>query len=161
MDKLYENSETGCCQRFNPEPWNEKEIAWKNKLFIKDQVRSFAHIPLGFGKAMVKNKQMIKEADALNPQPLMLSDECSPWKTNIYIAVSKEIPGAEMEKISGTFLSKVFEGHYKNMKKWIEEMNSYVSSKNKEMKKLYFFYTTCPHCAKEYGKNYVVLLAEI
>jgi hypothetical protein len=119
------------------------------------------HIPLGFGKAIVKNMEMIKEADALNPQPLMLSDECSPWKTNIYIAVSKEVPGTNMEKISGTFLSKVFEGHYKNMKQWIEEMNSYVSSKNKEMKKLYFFYTTCPHCAKEYGKNYVVLLAEV
>ena len=84
MDKLYENSETGCCPRFNPEPWDEKEIAWQNKLFIKDQVRSFAHIPLGFGKVMVKNMEMIKEADALNPQPLMLSDEHSAWKTNIF-----------------------------------------------------------------------------
>jgi hypothetical protein len=161
MDKLYEESETGCCPRFNPEPWNEKEIAWKNKLFIKDQVRSFAHIPLGFGKTMVKNMEMIKEANALNPQSLMLSDECSPWKTNIYIAVSKEVLGAEMEKISGNFLSKVFEGPYKNMGKWTEEMKNYVKSKKKEIKKMYFFYTTCPHCAKEYGKNYTVLLAEV
>lgn len=161
MDKLYEESETGCCPRFNPEPWNEKEIVFKDKLFVKDQSRSFLHIPLGFGKMMVKNMEMIKDADALNPKPLMLSDEESAWKTNIYIAVSKEVPMAEMTKISGIFLTKVFEGHYKNMKNWIEEMKEYVISKNKEIKKMYFFYTTCPHCAKVYGKNYTVILAEV
>ena len=161
MDKLYEESETGCCLRFNPEPWDEKQVTWKNKLFIKDQVRSFLHIPLGFGKTMVKNMELIKEADALNPQPIMLSDEHSPWKSNIYIGVSKEVPGAEMEKISGTFLTKVFEGHYKNMRKWVEEMKEYVKSKNKEIKKMYFFYTTCPGCAEFYGKNYTVILAEV
>jgi len=26
---------------------------------------------------------------------------------------------------------------------------------------MYFFYTTCPKCAKKYGKNYVVILAEV
>jgi len=161
MDKLYEESETGCCPRFNPEPWNEKEIVFNNKLFIKDEARSFLHIPLGFGKIMVKNMELIKDADALNEKPLMLSDEESAWKTNIYIAVSKEVPGAEMTKISGKFLTKVFEGHYKNMKNWIEEMKEYVKSKDKEIKKMYFFYTTCPHCAKVYGKNYTVILAEV
>ena len=161
MEKLYEESETGCCPRFDPKPWDEKEITWKNKLFVKDQVRSFLHIPLGFGKAMVKNMEMIKEADALNPQSLMLSDEESPWKTNIYIGVSKEVPKVEMVKISGTFLTKVFEGHYKNMKNWMEEMKDYVKTKDKEIKKMYFFYTTCPRCAKVYGKNYVVILAKV
>jgi len=161
MDKLYEESETGCCPRFNPEPWNEKEIVFNNKLFIKDEARSFLHIPLGFGKIMVKNMELIKDADALNEKPLMLSDEESAWKTNIYIAVSKEVPGAEMTKISGKFLTKVFEGHYKNLKNWVEEMKEYVKSKDKEIKKMYFFYTTCPHCAKVYGKNYTVILAEV
>jgi len=161
MDKLNEESETGCCPRFNPEPWNEKEIVFNNKLFIKDEARSFLHIPLGFGKIMVKNMELIKDADALNEKPLMLSDEESAWKTNIYIAVSKEVPGAEMTKISGKFLTKVFEGHYKNLKNWVEEMKEYVKSKDKEIKKMYFFYTTCPHCAKVYGKNYTVILAEV
>lgn len=27
--------------------------------------------------------------------------------------------------------------------------------------RLYVFYTTCPKCAREYGKNYVVILAEV
>ena len=65
MNKLYEQSETGCCPRFNPEPWQEKEITWQNKLFIKDHIRSFLHIPLGFGKMIVRNMERIKSADAL------------------------------------------------------------------------------------------------
>ena len=161
MDKLYEDSETGCCPRFNPEPWDEKEVTFQDRLFIKDHVRSFLHIPLNFGKVMVKNMEMIQQADALAPEPLMLSDEKSLWGADIYIAVSKEVPGAEMVRISGTFLTKVFEGPYKNAGKWAKEMAEYVKAKAKDMEKMYFFYTTCPKCAKFYGKNYIVILAKI
>jgi hypothetical protein len=161
MDKLYEQSETGCCLRFNPEPWNEKEISFQDKLFVKDHVSSLFHIPLNFGKVMVKNMEMIAQAGALAPEPLMLSDEKSSWGADIYIAVSKEIPGAKMERVSGNFLSKVFEGSYKDMRKWVGEMKSYVQSKGKNLEKLYFFYTTCPKCAKYYGKNYTVILAKV
>jgi len=45
---------TGCCDIFNPEPWDEKEIKWKDKIFVKDHVTSFLHIPLNFGKKVVK-----------------------------------------------------------------------------------------------------------
>jgi hypothetical protein len=161
MDKLYENSETGCCLRFNPEPWDEKEITFEDKLFVKDHVTSFFHIPLNFGKVMVRNMEKIKAADALEPEPVLLSDEKSLWGADIYIAVSKDVPGAEMVKISGTFLTKVFEGPYKDIRKWIEEMKAWLESKAANIKKMYFFYTTCPKCAKYYGKNYVVILAQV
>ena len=161
MDKLYEESETGCCPRFDPGPWNEKEITFQDKLFLKDRVMSFFHIPLNFGKVMVRNMEKIKAAGALAPAPLMLSDENSLWGADIYIEVSREVPGARMEKISGTFLTKVFEGPYKKAGEWAKEMENYVRSKGKELKKLFFFYTTCPKCAEFYGKNYTVLLARI
>ena len=161
MDKLYENSETGCCPRFNPEPWDEKEIEFKDKLFLKDHVLSFLHIPLNFGKIMVKNVEKIKQADALASEPVLLSDEKSLWGADVYIAVAKEVPQAQMVRISGTFLSKVFEGPYKNAGKWAKEMTDYVKSKARQIKKMYFFYTTCPKCAKYYGKNYTVILAEV
>jgi len=161
MDKLYEKSETGCCMRFDPKPWTDKEIKWKDRLFLKDHVNSFFHMPLNFGKVIIKNMEKIKKAGALSTKPLMLSDERSLFRADIYIAVSKEVPDAKMVKISGTFLTKVFEGNYKNMGRWVKEMKAYVKSKNKEIKQLYFFYTTCPKCAKYYGKNYIVILAEI
>ncbi|NCO89201.1 hypothetical protein GW881_04780, partial [Candidatus Roizmanbacteria bacterium] len=92
---------------------------------------------------------------------LMLTDEKSMWGADIYIDVSKKVSGAQMATLTGTFLTKVFEGTYQNVGKWAEEMKVYVKNKNKEIKKLYFSYTTCPKCAKAYGKNYVVLFAQI
>ena len=65
-----------------------------------------------------------------------------------------------MESISGTFLTKVFEGPYKDAGKWVKEMQAYVKSKGSEVGKMYFYYTTCPKCAKVYGKNYTVVLAK-
>jgi hypothetical protein len=152
---------TGCCEPFNPEPWDNKEIVWDDKLFVKDHVTSFLHIPLNFGKKIVKNMRLISKADAEASYQLMLTDENSLWGSDIYIDVSKEVPGAQMAKISGTFLTKVFEGPYKNAGKWAKEIEDYVKSKNKELKKMYFSYTTCPKCAKAYGKNYVILFAKI
>ena len=161
MDKLYADSETGCCKRFDPGPWDGKEIRWDGKLFLKDHVRSFFHIPLNFGKVMARDMKKISAAGALAPEPVMLSDEGSLWGADIYIAIAKEFGGAQMARISGTFLARVFEGQYKDVGKWVAEMKGYVKSRGKEAKKLYFFYTTCPACAKAYGKNYVVLLAEV
>ena len=161
MARLYESAETGCCPRFNPAPWEDKEVAWQDKLFVKDHVRSFLHIPLGFGKMMVRNVEKIKAAGAMSPEPFMLSDENSPWGSDIYIGVSQEVPGAEMVRMSGSFLTKVFEGPYRNMGRWVKEMRAFIKARDQQMKNLYFFYTTCPACAKYYGKNYTVLLAEI
>lgn len=161
MDKIYEQSETGCCKRFNPEPWRDKEIVFQDRLFLKDHIRSFFHIPLNFGKIMVKNMEKITKANALATEPLMLSDEKSLFGSDIYIAISKDVPNSEMVKMSGTFLSKVFEGQFNDIGKWVKETMEFVKQKGKSLKKIYFFYTTCPKCAKFYGKNYVVILAEI
>lgn len=161
MDEMKNQSETGCCPRFNPAPWEDKEIKFNDKLFLKDHVTSLFHIPLNFGKIMTKNMEKIMKADALPNEQLLLSEEKSMWGSDVYIAVSREVPEAQMEKISGTFLSKVFEGPYRNMGKWVKEMKEYAKSNDKELKKMYFFYTTCPKCAKYYGKNYTVILGQV
>ena len=103
-----EQSETGCCPRFDPEPWDDKEVTFDNKLFVKDRVRSFLHIPLNFGKVMVRNMTRIEAADAMPDEMLLLSDENSLWGSDVYIAVSRDVPGAEMARISGTFLTRAF-----------------------------------------------------
>lgn len=152
---------TGCCESFNPEPWQEKEITWKDKIFVKDHVTSFFHIPLNFGQKVVKNMELIEKASAKASYQLMLTDENSLWGCDIYMDVAKDVPGAQMAALSGTFLTKVFEGSYQNAGKWAKEMGEYVKNKGKELKKMYFSYTTCPKCAKAYGKNYVVLFAQV
>ena len=153
-------NETGCCPRFNPKPWQGTTHKWKNKLFVKDRLSCFFHIPLGMNKEMFRITGLINTAGAKNSEQIMLFDSCSLWHTDIYIAVDRNVPGAQMSTISGTFLSRVFEGGYGDSGKWAKDMASYVKSKGKALKKLYFSYTTCPACAKAYGKNYVVLFAK-
>jgi hypothetical protein len=124
-------------------------------------VTSFLHIPLNFGQKVVKNMELIEKANAKAQYQLMLTDEKPLWGADIYIDVSQKVSDAQMATLSGTFLTKVFEGPYQNVGKWTKETREYVKSKGKELKKIYFSYTTCPKCAKVYGKNYVVLFAQI
>jgi len=156
-----ESFETGCCPRFHPEKWDGNKIKFTDKIFLKDHVTSFFHIPLNYGQVMKRNMERMEKANAISPESIVLNDENSLWGSDVYIEVKKEIPHAEIEKISGTFLTKVFEGPYKNMNKYVEEMKSYVQKKDQKLKKLYFYYTYCPKCAKDYGQNYTVLFAQI
>jgi len=150
-----------CCPRFDPEPWDEKEILWQDRLFVKDRVTSFLHIPLNFGAVMKRNMSRIEAAGAATGSNVILSDENSLWGADVYIEVAKDVPGANMASISGTFLCKVFEGPYHDTPKWITGMKDFVRSRDKEIRKLYMFYTTCPKCAKKYGRNYVAILAQV
>jgi len=156
-------TDTGCCPRFDPGLWDGKTVKFDDRLFVRDRVTSVFHIPLNFGSIMKRNMAKIENANAVPPKKdyIVLSDETSPWGSDVYIAASRQVPDAENVKISGTFLTRVFEGPYKNVNSWIEEMKQYVFSKGKEIDQLYFFYTTCPSCAKAYGVNYVVLLAKV
>ncbi len=128
---------------------------------MKDRVRSFLHIPLNFGAVMRRNVAAIEAAGAKPETMVVLSDENSLWGADVYLEVAKDVPGASMATISGTFLSRVFEGPYRDIRKWIEDMKALVRGQGKDLRKLYFFYTTCPKCAKKYGKNYVVILARV
>lgn len=148
-----------CCPRFNPEPWDDKTLTWEKKRFVKDRVRSILHIPLNFGAVMTRNVAAIEAAHAKSENMVVLSDENSLWGADVYIEVAKDVPGVNMATISGTFIAKTFEGPYRNMGKWTQEMKALLAARGIKPDKLYFCYTTCPKCAKKYGKNYVVILA--
>lgn len=153
--------DTGCCRRFDPEPWDERELTLQGRLFVRDSVWAVLHVPLDTWMVMSRDIGRIKQAGALPAEPLVLCEERSLWRTDVYIAVSKEVPGKETVRIPGDFLSKAFEGPYSDVGKWVGSMKRFVRSKGREVKKLYFYYTTCPNCAKIYGKNYTVILAMI
>ncbi|HHE05983.1 MAG TPA: hypothetical protein ENK90_02550 [Epsilonproteobacteria bacterium] len=153
---------TNCCPRFNTEGWDEQDLHFKDKRFVKAKTISFFHIPLNMGTMYPKTFDAIEKADAFDPDDfIVLSYDPSAWRGEHFFAVSKEVPNLEMVHLSGDFLTKVFEGPYKDMSKWEKEMEEFVKSKGKEAKRVYFFYTTCPKCVKVYGKNYVVGVAQI
>ncbi|MFH1209702.1 MAG: hydrolase [archaeon] len=150
-----------CCPKFNPKPWDGKIIEWKNKRFIKDKVFTIFFMPLNFGSVMKRLNEKVEKANAKIPDWLCLSDHTSKFNMNLYLAVDKKIPDAENVTLSGKFLSKVYEGPYKNTGKWCKDFEDYAKNKNLNIKKQYMWYTTCPKCAMKYGKNYVVILSEV
>ena len=157
-----ETCETGCCPRFDPAPWDGEEFEFPDRLFLRTTTISFFHIPLNIGSVFPRTMAKIQQAGAAaSDEFLILSTDPSPWRGEHFFSVTKEVPDAEMTTIPGRFLAKVFEGPYRQAGQWVREMTSYVQSQGKQMQKLYFFYTTCPKCAKHYGKNYVVAFAKI
>jgi hypothetical protein len=131
------------------------------KPFVKASTISLFHMPLNMGSTFARTWDAIRSAHADDGGFLVLSHDDSAWHAEHLFAVAKDLPGAEMVQLSGNFLTKVFEGPYSDAKKWCTEMERYVQAKGKALDTLYFFYTTCPKCAKHYGKNYVVGVAKV
>ena len=155
------NQEPQCCPRLDPSLWDGKIFEWEGKKFIKDKVFTFFFMPVNFGSAMTRSIKRIEESGAKMLEGLVLSDHTSKWNMDLYLAVDKEVPGAENVQLSGKFLSKVYEGDFKDTGKWCKDFEGYAKDKGLEVKKWYMWYTTCPKCAKKYGKNYVVILAKV
>jgi hypothetical protein len=153
--------EIQCCPKFEPEPWNDRIFEWSDKKFIKDKVFTFLYIPINFGQVMVRVMKKVETAKAQSPDNICLSEHTSKWNMNIYLAVDKEIPNAENITISGKFLSKVYEGDFKETGKWCKDFEAITKEKGFSIKKQYVWYTTCPKCAKVYGKNYVVIVGSL
>jgi len=157
-----ENNTNTCCQEFNPETLNEKEFNWQQKTFIKDEVMQIMHMPLNMGSVITRMWNKIKQAEA-NPADqdfLMLCYDPSSWKSEIYMTTTKIVPDATNVTLSGNFLSKVFDGPYQDIPKFVKEMEMYVATKGKSVVKMYFHYAYCPKCAKKYGHNYITAFAE-
>ena len=153
---------THCCPRFNPQGWDEQELQFKDKLFVKAKTRSLFHIPLNMHTVFPETLTAIEKANAMSEDNfIVLSYDPSAWTGEHYFSVNKDVPGHEMVQLSGDYLTRVFEGPYKNAPAWEKEMQTFVRQKGKRAKKTYFFFTTCPKCAKYYGKNYVVAVAEL
>lgn len=153
---------TGCCPRFKPEGWDKIELHFENKLFLRAETKNFFHVPINMGSVFSKTFEAIERAGAIDKEQfVVLTNDLSPWKSEHYFAVQKEVPDLEMVQLSGEYLTKVFEGPYKDAPTWYEQMENYILQRGESAKKIYFFYTTCPNCAKFYGKNYVVGFAEV
>ena len=155
------NPEAVCCPPFDSTHWDDVQISWDNKLFIKEKVATFFYIPLGFGKAMTKLNNLVEKADAKMPDGLCLSQHTSKWNMDLLLAIDREIVGVENLKLTGNFYSKVYEGNYNDTGKWTADFEQLCSKKGYSIEKLFMWYTTCPKCAKKYGKNFTVLIAKI
>lgn len=150
-----------CCPKFDPTSWQDKEFEWKDKKFVKDKVFTFVYMPLNFGAVISRNFRALDKRGAICPDWLCLSEHTSKWNMNIYLATDKEVDGLENTTFSGKFYSRVYEGNFKETGRWGSDYETVVKNKGLKIEKQYMWYTTCPKCAKKYGKNYVVFIGKI
>lgn len=154
-----------CCPVFDPAPWDYVTHEWSEKPFIRDYIPQLFHRPLPWMMPKIIGRMWKKTRDA-GAAPdmkdfLLLAYDPSPWKSDLYMSVTKEVPGAENVKLTGTFMSRVFDGPYSHVPKYLNEFSRYLVLKEKVAKKYYFYFTTCPKCAKKYGHNYIAAFAEV
>jgi hypothetical protein len=150
-----------CCPQFNPTPWNEKKFTWKDKKFIKASVFSLFYMPINFGQVITSQMKKVEKTGGVIVDNMGLADHTSKWNMDLYLAVDKIIPDANNITLSGSFVSKVYDGDFKETGKWMEDYDAYIKEKNLKVKKIYMWYTTCPKCAKKYGRNYVVVVGQV
>ena len=154
-------NETGCCPRFNPEGWDEQELHFKDKHFLRAETRSAMHIPLNMGSVFGRVNEHVEDTGGWDSDNMIvLSRDLSAFKAEHLFSLDRDVPGEDAVTLSGDFVTKVFEGPYREAKDWYTEMEQLVREKGGTPGRIYFFYTTCPKCAKHYGKNYVVGVAE-
>lgn len=156
------DNETGCCPRFNPEGWDDRELHFENKGFLRAETRSALHIPLNMGRVFDRVNTHVEDSGGWeDDNMIVLSRDLSAFKGEHFFSIDRAVPDEEMAELSGDFVTKVFEGPYRDAPKWHAALEDMVRARGREPGRIFFFYTTCPRCAKHYGKNYVVGVAEI
>lgn len=150
-----------CCPRFDPAPWEEAINVWEAKKFIKASVRTIFYMPLNFGSVIRKLDAQLRKAGKNLSDNVCLSDHTSQWNMDIYVSVDEDIAGLKTVELSGTFLSKVYEGSFKETRSWCSNFEAFAKNKGYKTIRMFMWYTTCPKCAKKYRKNYVVIIAQV
>ena len=89
-----------------------------------------------FGAVISGLMKEMEKAGIESKDMMCLSDHTSKWNMDIYVSVDEKVEGAENVVLNGKFLSKVYEGNFKNTDKWCEDY-------------------------KKYGKNYVVIIDKV
>jgi len=153
-----------CCPELDVEKWDKKTFNWDRKLFIQETLSTFFHIPFPpmIGKKVMKMHSLAQKSDATIPDKtdaLILYRDPSAFKSEIYYSVTREVAGAYNTVISGSFVSRVFDGPYSSVPKYIKEMEKYLKGMNEEAKDYYVHYAYCPKCAKKSGHNYMIIFA--
>jgi hypothetical protein len=166
MTTIQDNVTEECCPKFDSEKWDNKTFNWKNKLFIKASIPEFFHIPYPpmIGKKITKMMKLAEDTHKLSEDiedVLLLFNDPHPFRADMYLSVTGQVPNAKNVQFSGTFITKVFDGPFKDIPKYMKQMKDILKTDNKEVEDFYVHYAYCPKCAEKFGHNYMVFFAKI
>jgi hypothetical protein len=150
-----------CCKVLSPAEWDKKEIIWRDKPFYKDHYLAFLHVPINFGGKIIKGLEIVKEG-GLFAEQMVLTRNDTLWGADLLIPISRNAKRFETEVLSGKFMTRLFEGQYGDMRRWINETKKWCEGKGTKVQEFIFWYATCPKCSKKRGdKAQVVVFAKV
>ena len=93
-----------CCPKFDPKPWEEKTHIWKDKLFIKESLPQFFHIPFPpmVGRMIQRLWKKAQDAKAAPEIKDFL------WKHFAWDMAKEFMYGMAIGILIGMVLSKIF-----------------------------------------------------
>lgn len=150
-----------CCKILTFAEWDKKEIIWRDKPFYKSRYFSFFHVPINLGNKVSKGIEKIREA-GLAAEQMVLSRRGSFGGVEMLIPIKSKTDAFEIELVTGRFLTRLFEGNYGDIEKWVKITRVWCRERNFEPEEYIFWYATCPKCAKKRNDRVqVVVFAKV
>lgn len=154
-----------CCVAFDAAKWDIKTHTW-DRVFIRESVPAFLHMPLVplMGKKITRMMKMAEDAGKMpstKAESLLLFTDPTPFRSEMYLSVNDDVPGADNVRFSGTYMSRVFDGPYNAVPKFMKQMDASLAEDSKKATKYYVHYAYCPKCAKDKGGNPMILFAKV
>lgn len=146
---------------FNAEPWQHELHAGRNKPFIKTTLRSLWYVPIGFGKAMLRLEALLRGKNAKHPEHLNPAAQLPKRRMNLLRASAPTNPIVPIETLDELYFSRVYDGDYSNMNRWMQDFEHALKVKKLRAKQIFIWQTNCPGCAKKVGSNPAVIVAEV
>ena len=150
-----------CCPPFNVEAWDDRILRFDHLHFIKRSVVCLWYIPLNFAQVVRRAKRTIEAQTAEIVDGIVLSDHRSLWRMDALIAIDRACEGLGTFTLEGEYLSAVYEGPHGKTAEFAKDFTSLAQRRGVTIKRYLMYYPLCPRCAKEQGKNYSVMIAQI
>lgn len=154
-----------CCPAFSPDRWDGQEQHWDRKPFLRASMATCFHIPLPWliGKKVRRLNETATAAKRLpdaQEEVLLLFHDPSAFRSEILLSLTEPMEDPAFTTLSGTFRSRVFDGSYNLVPKFIKTMEGELAATGRVAKGFYIHYAYCPKCAQKFGRNRMILFAQ-
>lgn len=153
----------GCnCPSVDVKKYDNETITWKDRYFYITPQPCFFHEPINFAVRIENAFTYIQDKGLkFNEKKHMIVQKDGMFRGKLMLGVSK--PGKKVKgvhKLNKKFIAKSHVGSYKELGNTVRNLFKQAYKKGKILKGIYFWYTTCPECAKG-DQHKVVVMGEI
>ncbi len=149
------------CPRLVREEWDRQIHQWDKKPFYALPYRSFFGWPTNLARQTAAAVDLLSRRGLLESIPINFAVNEQSFGGTLLISINRNVKDLETRAISGKFMSFFFEGKYTQRTDWIRQVYRYGRANNLNFHELYFWYATCPTCAKKQGYAQVVIFGKI